>query len=343
MMTAPTIRVTSLGLQQRDAAVFTSLVSLLATRREFIWKAHSSADADVIVMDFTAPGIAAVYNEKIATPGTRLVVICPESISLPQVTRNVFLVRPPLKTGRLLQIFDRIQQSYISVAEQAMDFANDTTINPASVTGTPVGVTTLDSSPLTSTVSQLVEAMQLLRTERGNTKMLNIQSSDGYFACLSEYPLREIYVLPHEEDENVYREGRDEASLRWEFVTKTPSMLNAPKGWLSVTFDTLAWQVANRCCHTLESLDVAKGSKIRLMRWPVFKVYPDLAERAGVQYALAKLTRDHFPPESILQKTGMRESDLACLLAASWMNGILDVRLPERKGGGILGRWLFKV
>lgn len=114
------------GFNERETSIIKSLISIVSGRKKNSWTFQENIDlANVIIILATAPGAALLLARKARKPELRLLLSRPEGAFPPPHSSNILIVRHPLRSTELLEMFDQLEQQW--------PFMRETQVPPASV------------------------------------------------------------------------------------------------------------------------------------------------------------------------------------------------------------------
>ncbi len=135
------IDVACFGFSERELSIIKSLISIISGRKKTDWSFQEDIDlANVIIILATTPGAALALASKARRPELRILLARPEGSFPPPHSNNIIIVRYPLRSTELLEVFDQLEQQWPFAAQTPAPtgFSSRLTIPPtASPTSQP--------------------------------------------------------------------------------------------------------------------------------------------------------------------------------------------------------------
>lgn len=176
-----------------------------------------------------------------------------------------------------------------------------------------------------SSIGQLVNAIELLRSPLGEQKFIDLYDDFGWFARVSS-GMNKMVVSSH----FAIRRKKTSSGFRWQYVKKNDHIpVSSGDTAVLMDFEVLVWLIARRFGRSMKALDIPKV-RIHLTRWPDFGVFSEFTNRPGVMLATALLARKYTSVGALFNETDIAEKDLACLLAVCWLCGWLTLETEKQ-------------
>lgn len=346
------VNISNFGLKEGDIFIVKSLLHLINGRNGISWAINSSKNnADVAIVNYKTTDDIQPFISSLNSRNIKLIIVAPQDFLLPIFDQKyaIQIIRSPLRASNFLKCLDYIENLII---REDVKFSNVEEINNSEINSTyPQSLIKNSNHSEHADKNDLLSLINLLKNNKLSDlkHSIDITMSSGWVARINGQTVNaSSEFISHT---GIYADPNCRLKFHQWIFTSKELPLPIPKkgdGIESIHLHDFFWSLT-RLLKRLEQLDIDPQTMIRLAHWPDFSAYPEFVKNTGVVKSASLLINQPMKCSKIMEKSGISEADLTCLIGACGLSGSLEKsfnsennkinRLPTdaRQYTGILG------